>query len=90
MDEFVDGRHKVIIDNQEMINVSCAEEILSSTEKEVFVKVNGKEVLQIKGEGLKIIKLIPEEKMLTISGKVNGLLYSSRITKKSLFGKVFK
>ena len=90
MEEKNDCVHTVVIDNREIINITTVDEVISSTEKEVYAKVNGKEILQINGEGLKIVKLIPEERLLTITGKINGLLYSAKLNKKSLFGKVFK
>lgn len=81
--------HNLTIFEREKIELTQAVEIISSTEKEIFVRLE-KDVLQIVGEKLKINKLIPEEKILSISGKINGLNYTSRLTKKSLFKKVFK
>ena len=80
---------KIEILNRESLEVLGAEEVLSSTEKEVYVKLE-KEILQVLGEGLKITKLSPDEKLLMVSGKVNGVLYITKLTKKSLFGRVFK
>ena len=80
---------KIEILDRKTINVSGVEEVLSSTEKEVFVKIE-KEILQILGEGMKIVKLVPEEKILVVSGLINGIMISSRPNKKSLFKKVFK
>ena len=65
------------------------QEILSSTDKEVYVKLTG-DVLQILGERMKINKLIPDEKTLSVSGKINGVNYISKLVKKSLFKRVFK
>lgn len=81
--------HNLTIFDREKIELTQAVEIISSTEKEIFVRLE-KDILQIVGEKLKINKLIPEEKVLSISGKINGLNYISRVTKKSLFKKVFK
>lgn len=81
--------HNLTIFEREKIELTQAVEIISSTEKEIFVRLE-KDILQIVGEKLKINKLIPEEKILSISGKINGLSYTSRLTKKSLFKKVFK
>lgn len=81
--------HILTIFDREKVEVTQAVEILSSTEKEIFVKLE-KDVLQIIGEGLKINKLVPENKTLCVVGKINGLNYTSKIAKKSLFKKVFK
>ena len=81
--------HTLSIFNRERLDVTSALEILSSSEKEVFVRLE-KEILQIFGEGLKINKLIPENKALCVTGKINGLNYISKMAKKSLFKKVFK
>ena len=65
------------------------DEVVSSTDKEIFVKID-KELAQILGNGLKIVKLFPEEKMLVVDGKINGMIYSAKQAKRSFFGKVFK
>ena len=81
--------HTLSIFNRERLDVTSALEILSSSEKEVFVRLE-KEVLQILGEDLKINKLIPESQTLSVTGKINGINYISKMAKKSIFKKVFK
>ena len=77
-----------IFDRQK-IEIVGVKEIISSTEKEVYVKLlDG--FMHIVGSGLTISKLAPEEEFLSVSGQVNGLNFISKMTKKSLFGKVFK
>jgi len=71
------------------IELNGALEVLSSTEKEVFVKLEGS-YMQILGEKLTILKLIPEEKTLSVSGTINGINYVNKPSKKTFFGKVFK
>ena len=80
---------KIEIDNRKLINVSCVDEVLSSTEKELYARLD-RDILQITGDGLKIIKLEPEEKILVVSGKINGLMFTSKFSKKSLFKRLFK
>jgi hypothetical protein len=80
---------KIEIDNRKIINVSCVDEVLSSTEKELYARLD-RDILQITGEGLKIIKLEPEEKILVVSGKINGLVFTSKLNKKSFFKRLFK
>ena len=89
MEELKSNGQNIEIIDRKVVKVNQVEEVLSSTEKEVFVKVE-KDILQILGDGLKIIKLVPEDKVLVVSGKVNGLMFSSKLTKKSLLGRVFK
>lgn len=81
--------HNVMISEREKIELSGACEIISSTEKEIYIKLE-KDILQIFGENLKINKLIPESKEMSISGKINGLNYVSNLSKKSILKKVFK
>lgn len=80
---------KIEIDNRKIINVSCVDEVLSSTEKELYARLD-RDILQITGEGLKIIKLEPEEKILVVSGKINGLVFTSKLNKRSFFKRLFK
>lgn len=75
--------------NRELTNVVGALEVLSSTDKEVTVKLKDCYLI-ISGSGLSILKLIPEQEELSIAGKVVGIKYESKVTKKSLLGKVFK
>ena len=53
----IDNGHNLTIYNREKIEVEDAYEILSSTEKEIYVKLSN-EILQIVGEDMKINKLI--------------------------------
>ena len=75
--------------NRERIDISGAVEILSSTEKEVNVKLET-DFMQIVGENLKIVKLIPDSKLLSLSGRISGLSFSGKSSKKSFLGRVFK
>ena len=84
-----DNNQILTIFAREKLEVTSAVEILSSTEKEIFVKLES-DVLQILGEGMKINKLVPESKTLSVSGKINGLNFISKMAKKSIFKKVFK
>ncbi len=77
-----------IFDRQK-IEITGVKEIVSSTEKEVYVKLSDG-IMHILGSGLMVVKLVPEEEFLMVSGQINGLNFISKMTKKSLFGKVFK
>ena len=75
--------------DRQRIETFGVKEVVSSTEKEVYVKLSDG-FMQIVGVGLTITKLVPEEETLFVSGQINGLNFISKMTKKSLFGKVFK
>lgn len=84
-----ENNHILTIISREKLEVTEAEEIISSTDKEIFVRLK-QDILQILGESLKINKLSPENKSLSVSGKINGINYISKMAKKSFFKKVFK
>lgn len=79
----------VNIFNREKIEINGVIEVLSSTEKEVIAKLEDS-YLQIIGEHLKITKLIPDNKLLSVGGLINGLSYMTKNTKKTFLKKVFK
>ena len=83
------GPKIINIFDRQKIEIQGALEIISSTEKEIYVKLLSG-IMLIFGEGLTIQKLLPEEEMLVVSGRVDGVNFKSKQTKKSLFGKVFK
>lgn len=83
------GPKLVNIFDRQKIEIQGALEIISSTEKEIYIKLlNG--VMIISGEGLTILKLLPEEETFIVSGQIDGVNFKSKLTKKSIFGKVFK
>ena len=81
---------KVInIFDRQKIEVQGALEIISSTEREIYIKLaNG--IMVISGENLTILKLLPEEETLIVTGQIDGVNFKSKLAKKSIFGKVFK
>lgn len=81
--------HTVNIYNREKIEVVGATEIISSTDKEIIAKLQDSYMF-ILGSGLTISKLVPEESFLVASGKILGIKYQDKITKKSFLSKVFK
>ena len=89
MENIKETNQKIEIINRKIINIVGVDEVVSSTDKEVFVKID-KEIAQIVGEGLKIVKLVPEEKFLVVDGRINGIVYSFKRAKKSFLGKVLK
>ena len=71
------------------VEVVGVNEIVSSTDTEIFVKLS-EGIMRIFGEKLVILKLVPEEMLLVLEGKIDGVNFISKMTKKSLFKKVFK
>lgn len=85
----IETNQKVVINNRNKIEVSGVVEVLSSTDKDVLARLE-KDFIQISGSGLTITKLMPDEKLLTVTGQISGFEYISKLNKKSFFGKVFK
>jgi len=80
----------VNIYNREKIEVVGAVKVVSSTASEIYLQIDDGSIMQILGENLNIIKLIPDEKLLTATGKINGVNYVNKMSKKSFLDKVFK
>lgn len=81
--------HQISIFDRKKMEVVGAVEVLSSTEKEAHIKLQDG-FMHITGERLTIQKLIPDEQLLSLTGEIFGISYSSRLAKKSLLKKVFK
>lgn len=79
----------VQIFNREKITVSGVLEILSSTDKEIYLKLENS-FMQISGNKLSIVELDAQAKTFSANGLIDGLAYHAKQTKKSFFGKVFK
>lgn len=71
------------------IDVVGVNEIVSSTDTEIYIKLS-EGIMRISGETLVIVKLAPEDMLLVVEGKIDGVNFISKMTKKSLFRKVFK
>ena len=81
--------HTANIYNREKIDIIGVSEVFSSTSNEVIAKVCDY-IMQINGSNLRISKLLPEEKFLSIYGKIDAIKYDKHLNKKSFIGKVFK
>ena len=80
---------QIHIYDRKKTEVLGVKEVISSTEKEVYVKLDDG-IMKIDGTGLTILKLVPEEEILIISGQINGINFQTKMTKKSILGRVFK
>ncbi len=81
--------HLVNIYNREKMDITGVTEVISSTEKEIFARLQNV-VMTIQGSDLRVVKLIPEEELLSVTGKIDALRYDTKINKKSFMSKVFK
>ena len=75
--------------NRERIDISGVLVVLSSTDKEIYVKLEDVVGVVI-GEKMTITKLVPEEKVLSVSGRIVGVSFQNQLQKKSFLKKVFK
>ncbi len=89
-DKQILNSQNVNIFNREKIELNGAVEVVSSTEKEVFAKLEGGCRVQVTGEKLTISKLSPEDKFLCVIGKISGVMFLTAPTKRSFLKKVFK
>ena len=89
MTEMVSEVEKISISAREYFEINSAVEILSATEKEIVIKLlNG--FVYVTGTELKISKLIPEEKFVSLTGKILVLKFQTKRVKTSFFGRIFK
>lgn len=88
-----DGRHTVLIEKREKVNISGIEDVLSFDE-EVIVSKTSMGIFIIRGEGLHINNLNLESGELAVDGTINSTEYEDidSYTKPtaSFFGKVFR
>lgn len=82
-------KHSLIVENKKIANITQVAEVVSVTEKSAYLKlVDG--AMQICGTGLKIEKLSPEEKIVTIIGEITKIEYLGQAGGKGFFKKLFK
>ena len=79
----------VNIFNREKVEISGVLEVLSSSDKEIYLKLDGA-VACVTGDKMTITKLLPEEKLLSVSGVIFGVVFKNKLQKKSLLKRVFK
>ena len=89
MEEKKNGSQFVHIYDRSKIEMSGVLEVLSSTDKEVFVRLEDS-VGCVVGEKMTITKLVPEDQLLVVSGYIFGVSFKAKIQKKTLLKKVFK
>lgn len=80
-DKTIDGRqsvavHQVILDQQRQLTVTGVSEILRFDETGVAVKLSNR-VLLVRGEGLTLRQLTPQDGKVEVRGTINLLSYET-------------
>ena len=75
--------------NRERIDISGVLEVISSTDREIYVRLDDS-IGVVVGEKMTIVKLVPEDKILSVSGKIVGVRFQNKLQKKTFLKKVFK
>jgi len=79
----------VYLEDKNYLKVTCVENVISLTETEAGVMVNG-EVLVIKGNNIKAEKLLVETGELVLVGNFNQIKFEEKKQKQSLLKRIFK
>lgn len=88
--ETVKRPNNIIIENRSKLEVSGIKDVGSFDEGEVVAFTDLGE-LTVRGEGLHIDRLSVETGELTVSGKINGIVYTDdHIKKVGFFGRMLK
>ncbi len=77
----------ITLTNRENLNILGVTKVYGVSQAEVLVEVEG-EKLAITGENMEVQALDVENKVLTITGKVNGMKFSA--PKVPLYKRIFK
>ena len=84
-----ESKHNLSVEGKKIAKITHVAEVVSVTEKSAYIKlVDG--AMQICGANLKIEKLSPEEKFVTIVGEISKIEYLGQIGGKGFFKKIFK
>ena len=90
VDQKVNSKSNIInLYNREKMELTGIKEVVSSTDKEIIAKIENS-IIIIQGKELRVVKLIPEDEYLSISGVIDLFRYDGKISKKSFMSKVFK
>ena len=83
-----DKSSKIVICNQESINITGISKVISSTEKLIAVVVNGR-TLAIEGDNLTVNELNVQTGVLSADGKINSLKYTTEKQKDGILKRIF-
>jgi len=82
-------KHIFTLENNKRAIVTGVVEVVSSTDKAVVARTDVV-TFQISGEGLRVAKLVPEEKLCQIEGEIYKLEYHKSVQGKNFFKRIFK
>ena len=81
--------HSLSLDNQSRAHITGVQEVISATEKGVLIKL-ATGSMQLAGEGMRVEKLSPEEKVVIIVGTIYEIKYGHAGAKTGFFKKLFR
>ena len=87
-DNFENKSHSVSIQNRESIELTGIRDVSSFNEEEVNASCESGSVL-IKGSHLLVETLDLENGILRVNGRITALVYSEKVNKTKIFGKIF-
>ena len=85
----IDKQQSIILDNRNFLKITAVEGVISLTENEANVIVNGG-ILNIKGNSLKAETLSVDTGDLVITGIINCLKFEEKKQKQGLIKRIFK
>ncbi len=81
--------HSLEMENQTKLKITGVIEVVSATDKGVLCKLANSH-LQILGDNIRVEKLSPEDKILVVTGLINGIKYSGGQKDNNIFKKLFR
>lgn len=81
--------HSLAMENRKTAALTGVSEVLAFDENQVILMTESGEIV-LTGEGLHVTKLMLEEGHLTVEGKIDGVLYTQRAGRRSLFRRAGK
>ena len=76
--------HTLTMENRRRVALTGVNEVLGFDENQVTLMTENGEIA-LTGEGLHVTKLMLEEGQLALEGKIDGVIYTQRARRKSLF-----
>lgn len=81
--------HTLVLSEKNNLKITGLENVISITENEANVVVNG-EILNIKGSEMRADKLSIEQGEMIITGNINSLKYEHKKEKQGFFRRILK
>ena len=75
--------------DRQKLKIVGAVEVVNSSDADIMIKLENSYMF-VNGEGMTIIKLDPENRLLEVKGKIHLISYQDKLQKKSLLKRVFK